>query len=95
MLALAGIAAIFCRCRDDPAAANPAIPWILLKLSVSRSDPTFRGHRVAQASFQRYAGFRSREEHTFAEKVLSAIRQGFGGHIGASPQDSGRKGDKA
>jgi CspA family cold shock protein len=31
MLALAGIAAIFCRCRDDPAAANPAIPWLTLR----------------------------------------------------------------
>jgi hypothetical protein len=60
-----------------------------------RSDPTFRGHRVAQTGFQRYAGFRSREEHTSAEKVLSAMRQGFGGHIEASPQDSSRKGDKA
>ena len=28
-----------------------------------------------------YARFRSRQEHTFAEKVLSAMRQGFGGHI--------------
>jgi 6-phosphogluconate dehydrogenase len=27
-----------------------------------------------------YARFRSRKEHTFAEKVLSAMRQGFGGH---------------
>jgi 6-phosphogluconate dehydrogenase len=27
-----------------------------------------------------YARFRSRQEHTFAEKVLSAMRQGFGGH---------------
>ena len=42
-----------------------------------------------------YDRFRSYEEHTSAEKVLSAIRQGFGGHIGASPQDSRRKGDKA
>ena len=58
-------------------------------------DPAFRGHRVARAGFQRYAGFRSREEHTSAEKVLSAMRQGFGGHIEASPQDSSRKGDKA
>ena len=30
MLALAGIAEIFCRCRDDPAAANPAIPLLTL-----------------------------------------------------------------
>jgi 6-phosphogluconate dehydrogenase len=26
-------------------------------------------------------GFRSRQEHTFAEKILSAMRKGFGGHI--------------
>jgi hypothetical protein len=31
MLALAGIAAIFCRGRDDPAAANPAIPLLTLR----------------------------------------------------------------
>ncbi|HEY6308332.1 MAG TPA: decarboxylating 6-phosphogluconate dehydrogenase [Candidatus Angelobacter sp.] len=28
-----------------------------------------------------YARFRSREEHTFADKLLSAMRQKFGGHI--------------
>jgi 6-phosphogluconate dehydrogenase len=28
-----------------------------------------------------YARFRSRREHTFAEKVLSAMRKGFGGHL--------------
>ena len=28
-----------------------------------------------------YARFRSRKEHTFAEKVLSALRQQFGGHV--------------
>ena len=28
-----------------------------------------------------YARFRSRQEHTFAEKMLSAMRFGFGGHI--------------
>jgi 6-phosphogluconate dehydrogenase len=27
-----------------------------------------------------YARFRSRREHTFAEKILSAMRHGFGGH---------------
>ncbi len=27
-----------------------------------------------------YARFRSRREHTFAEKILSAMRKGFGGH---------------
>ncbi len=28
-----------------------------------------------------YARFRSRQEHTFAEKMLSAMRQQFGGHV--------------
>lgn len=32
-----------------------------------------------------YTRFRSRQEHTFAEKILSAMRKGFGGHI-ESPQ---------
>jgi len=27
-----------------------------------------------------FARFRSRKEHTFAEKILSAMRDGFGGH---------------
>ena len=27
-----------------------------------------------------FARFRSRREHTFAEKILSAMRAGFGGH---------------
>ena len=29
-----------------------------------------------------FARFRSRKEHTFAEKILSAMRDGFGGHKG-------------
>jgi 6-phosphogluconate dehydrogenase len=28
-----------------------------------------------------YARFRSRQDHTFGEKVLSAMRFGFGGHL--------------
>src|SRR5436309_5118441 len=28
-----------------------------------------------------YARFRSRQQHTFAEKILSAMRKGFGGHL--------------
>ena len=28
-----------------------------------------------------YTRFRSRQDHTFAEKVLSAMRHGFGGHV--------------
>ncbi len=31
-----------------------------------------------------YARFRSRQEHTFAEKILSAMRQKFGGHVEVS-----------
>ena len=31
-----------------------------------------------------YTRFRSRQEHTFAEKMLSAMRQKFGGHIEAA-----------
>ncbi len=33
-----------------------------------------------------YTRFRSRQEHTFAERILSAMRKGFGGH-----QEPGRK----
>jgi 6-phosphogluconate dehydrogenase len=28
-----------------------------------------------------YTRFRSRQDHTFAEKILSAMRKGFGGHL--------------
>jgi len=40
MLALAGIAAMFCRCQDDPAATNPAIAHFALDLS----EPGANGH---------------------------------------------------
>jgi 6-phosphogluconate dehydrogenase len=36
-----------------------------------------------------YVRFRSRQEHTFAEKVLSAMRQKFGGHVERPPGGSG------
>ena len=32
-----------------------------------------------------YARFRSRQEHTFADKMLSAMRQKFGGHVEQKP----------
>src|ERR1700686_1610081 len=35
-----------------------------------------------------YTRFRSRQEHTFAEKILSAMRQKFGGHI--EPHSAGK-----
>jgi 6-phosphogluconate dehydrogenase len=39
-----------------------------------------------------YTRFRSRRDHTFAEKVLSAMRYGFGGHVeGAEPVDPQKK----
>jgi 6-phosphogluconate dehydrogenase len=38
-----------------------------------------------------YARFRSRQDHTFAEKVLSAMRKGFGGHVEAG-KASGKSG---
>jgi 6-phosphogluconate dehydrogenase len=36
-----------------------------------------------------YVRFRSRQQHTFAEKMLSAMRQKFGGHVEASEGDGG------
>jgi len=35
-----------------------------------------------------YTRFRSRQEHTFAEKILSAMRQKFGGHL--EPKSGGK-----
>jgi len=37
-----------------------------------------------------YVRFRSRQEHTFAEKILSAMRQKFGGHV-ETPAAQGAK----
>jgi hypothetical protein len=42
-----------------------------------------------------YARFRSRQEHRFGEKMLSAMRIGFGGHIGGigpEPKSGGSRG---
>ena len=36
-----------------------------------------------------YTRFRSRQEHTFAEKMLSAMRQQFGGHVEPKAQKGG------
>ena len=38
-----------------------------------------------------YARFRSRQEHTFAEKMLSAMRKGFGGHVEARKPEGDRQ----
>jgi 6-phosphogluconate dehydrogenase len=42
-----------------------------------------------------YARFRSRKEHTFAEKILSAMRAGFGGHKEPKPSAAGAAEPKA
>ena len=39
-----------------------------------------------------YTRFRSRQEHTFAEKMLSAMRKGFGGHVEQPPAVKVEKG---
>ena len=38
--------------------------------------------------------FRSRQDHTFAEKMLSAMRKGFGGHLEPSMQHKAPQGGK-
>ncbi len=39
-----------------------------------------------------FARFRSRQEHTFGDKLLSAMRMGFGGHIEAGKPAPAKKG---
>ena len=39
-----------------------------------------------------YTRFRSREQHTFAEKMLSAMRKGFGGHVERPHEEKVEKG---
>jgi 6-phosphogluconate dehydrogenase len=40
-----------------------------------------------------YTRFRSRQEHTFAEKILSAMRKKFGGHV-ETPAAGAQKGGR-
>src|SRR5262249_36241497 len=49
MLALAGIAAIFCRCRDDPAAANRAMPLLTLRWQAAVANAADGGASDPQA----------------------------------------------
>ena len=42
-----------------------------------------------------FTRFRSRREHTFAEKLLSAMRFGFGGHVEQAPADASKKPEHA
>jgi transaldolase/glucose-6-phosphate isomerase len=39
-----------------------------------------QGVRSSASTFEK-ASFRSRREYAFAQKVLSAMRKGFGGHV--------------
>ena len=48
-------------------------------LDVAGGDRRGGAGRGAVAAL--YARFRSRQEHTFAEKIISAMRKGFGGHV--------------
>jgi len=41
-----------------------------------------------------YTRFRSRQIHTYAEKVLSAMRKGFGGHVEKPPMAPEKPGEK-
>jgi 6-phosphogluconate dehydrogenase len=45
---------------------------------VTAAEEAVPAHVLSAALYTR---FRSRQEHTFAEKVLSAMRQKFGGHV--------------
>ncbi|MEO7026222.1 MAG: NADP-dependent phosphogluconate dehydrogenase, partial [Caulobacteraceae bacterium] len=55
-----------------------------LEAAVERSTPM---PALAAALFAR---FRSRQDHTFADKLLSAMRMGFGGHKEIAGQAGGR-----
>ena len=53
---------------------------------VERLDPIFKtlapgGEDIGRTPAARFVCFPSRQEHTFAEKMLSAMRQKFGGHL--------------
>jgi|SRR5579884_3221531 len=46
-------------------------------------------HVLSAALFER---FRSRQDHSFADRMLSAMRSGFGGHVEAKPVGAAREG---
>ena len=59
------------------------VRWKIPAKAVGRSTPRSpKAFRRRSGSLPRLsARFRSRVQHTFAEKVLSAMRFGFGGHV--------------
>src|SRR5579884_3095779 len=46
-------------------------------------------HVLSAALFER---FRSRQDHSFADRMLSAMRSGFGGHVEANPVPAEKEG---
>ena len=59
----------------------PKKPDALLVVSAHWEMP-----RPTVLSAALYERFRSREEHSFADRMLSAMRKGFGGHV--EPKES-------
>ena len=65
-------------------------------------DDTGEGRWTIQTAIERaipvmtltaalYARFRSRRESNFADKVISAMRKGFGGHVETTTKNSSRE----
>ena len=67
--------AIVIMATHDPEAAEEAVEAIPVEAAVEEAVPA----DVLTAAL--YTRFRSRQEHTFAEKLLSAMRFKFGGHV--------------
>ena len=65
---------LFAMIFDQVATWPNVILWTILA-AIEEAVPA----EVLSASL--YARFRSRQEHTFAEKMLSAMRKQFGGHV--------------
>ena len=61
-------------------AVNPFKQWLKYGQSVCLEAAIDEAVPVDVLSAALFVRFRSRQEHTFAEKMLSAMRQKFGGH---------------
>ncbi len=87
-----GAAAAWCPpgCSTSPPAPWPRVPsWTT---TPATSDDSGEGRWTINAAIEEavpaevltsalFARFRSRQDHTYAERLLSAMRMGFGGHI--------------
>ena len=76
--------------RSSP--ATPATSPTPAKAAGPSRRPSRRPCRPTVLTAALFARFRSRQDHTFAEKVLSAMRKGFGGHVEAAKSDAGKSG---